>query len=117
MGPVQAENAKVNVLEDNSTSFLNVHLPSLSYIGLLIIIIFSLVAAWKWIASKRKRSDLKERIRQLELRSISSTLDHVGQSGVADFSSSSLSTTTPTATTTTSPSNTRGFKHLDAPSF
>ena len=70
LGPVQAETAKVDITEDNSSSFINVHLPSMTYLGAVVLLVILLVIGWKWMSSRRKRSAHKQRVKELQLQNM-----------------------------------------------
>jgi len=70
LGPVQAETAKVDITEDNSSSFINVHLPSMTYLGAVVLLVIMLVIGWKWMSSRRKKSAHKQRVTELQLQNV-----------------------------------------------
>ena len=74
LGPVQADTAKVEVTEDNSSNFINVHLPSMTYFGAAVLFVIFLVVAWKWWTARRKRTAHKQRVRELELHNMSRSI-------------------------------------------
>ena len=79
LGPVQAERAKVDIFEDNSSSFLNVHLPSMSYVGAAVLMILVIVFIWRWLTHRSQKVAHKQRVRELELTALSrSTQDMAG---------------------------------------
>lgn len=58
LGPVQADSAKVDIYEDNSSSFINLHLPSMTYVGVMLVIVLVVVFGWKWLVHRRRHTSL-----------------------------------------------------------
>ena len=84
LGPVQAQTAKVDIHEDNSSSFLNVHLPSMSYVGVAVLMILIFVFIWRWFTHRSQKTAHKQRVRELELTALSrSTQDMTVSTGTA----------------------------------
>lgn len=69
--PIQAEKAEVRVEEDNSTSFLNIHVPSMTYVGGFVMLVLVLVALWRYWVHVKERRMRKLQLREMELASIS----------------------------------------------
>ena len=113
LGPVQAETAKVEITEDNSSSFINVHLPSMTYLGAAMLLVIFLVIAWKWMSAKRKKTAHKQRVRELELRTISSNMLEIPHSLGASSSTMDGGDTVRVSMQPTS----RMIKALEQPAF
>ena len=109
LGPVQADTAKVEVTEDNSSSFINVHLPSMTYLGAAVLLVIFLVIVWKWMSAKRKKTAHQQRVRELELKTISRNVLEIPHSSSAMNGEDTVRVTmTPTS---------RMIKALEQPAF
>ena len=112
LGPVQADSAKVEITEDNSSSFINVHLPSMTYLGAAVLLVIFLVVAWKWWTARRKSATHRQRVRELELRSMSRSIvdipSSVGTSGSTMDGGETVRVNMPTS---------RMIKALEQPAF
>lgn len=69
--PIQANKATVTVDEDNSSNFLNIHMPSLTYAGGFVLLVIVLLALWRFWVHVKERRMRKLQIREMELTSIS----------------------------------------------
>ena len=101
VGPIEAQKAKVNIFEDNSSSFLNVHLPSVSYVGAAILVALIIFALWKLAAYHREQRVARTRRRELELQIISKGTTRGSRPTTIDFGE---------------PQNESGVVSLDMPS-
>ena len=79
--PIQATKAEVKVDEDNSTSFLNIHMPTMTNVGGLVLIIFVVVALWRFWAHMKERRRRKLQLREMELTSISRSVHNRTEGG------------------------------------
>ena len=80
--PIEAEKAEVRIAEDNSTSFLNVHVPSMTYVGGFVLLVLVLVALWRFWLHIKERRMRKLQLREMELSSISRSVHDKVDSGV-----------------------------------
>ena len=80
--PIEAEKAEVRIAEDNSTSFLNVHVPSMTYVGGFVLLVLVLVALWRFWLHVKERRMRKLQLREMELSSISRSVHDKVDSGV-----------------------------------
>ena len=113
LGPVQAETAKVDIHEDNSSSFINVHLPSMTYVGAAVLMIIALVVIWRWLSHRRQKTAHKQRIRELELSALSRSTQDINASAVMSRGNVDNGDTVRVAMMPTA----RTFKALDPPAF
>ena len=79
--PIQATKAEVKVDEDNSTSFLNIHMPTMTNVGGLVLIIFVVVALWRFWAHMKERRRRKLQLREMELTRISRSVHNRTEGG------------------------------------
>ena len=101
VGPIEAQKAKVNIFEDNSSSFLNVHLPSVSYVGAAILVALIIFALWELAAYHREQRVARNRRREVELQIISKGTTRGSRPTTIDFGE---------------PQNESGVVSLDMPS-
>ena len=72
--PIQAAKAEVNVAEDNSTSFVNIHVPSMTYLAGFFLLVLVLVFLWRlWVRVKERRGG-NRRLPEIELYNISKSV-------------------------------------------
>lgn len=80
--PIEAEKAEVRIDEDNSTSFLNIHVPSMTYVGGFVMLVLVFVALWRFWLHVKERRMRKLQLREMELSSISRSVHDKQDTGV-----------------------------------